>query len=180
MRKFPGPPLCTTADALAPGVPPVPAAARARVDAFRLRAPADVTRMVRDSGSGLCAVARVHSARGGPAPGAGARVGPVAYDGGRRRAGAALTFSAGHRRTPVALGGPASPPYGVRHSTINEPHAVPARRVPPYADPLGHDAGVCDLGPAPRRGGDRPGFRLVPHADAAWAGAHLVAKDARW
>ncbi|AYN41288.1 hypothetical protein D9753_23100 [Streptomyces dangxiongensis] len=147
-------------------------------DAFQ--ASADVRRLVRDSGSGLCTVARTTIARGRPAAGAGGRVGPVAYDGDRGRAGDALTFSAGHRRTPVALGAPASPTDGVPNSTTNEPGAVPARRVPAYADTLGYDADVSDLGPALRHGGDQPGFRLVPHADAAWAGAHPVAVDARW
>ncbi|MEU3858335.1 hypothetical protein AB0F03_13350 [Streptomyces sp. NPDC028722] len=178
MRKFLGPLPCTTAGALALAVLSVPATARAGADT--LHASTDVTRLMPDSSSGLYTVARLAVARGRPAVGTGGRVGPVAYDGDRGRAGDALTFSAGHRRTPVALRHPASPTDGVPNPTINEPGAVRARQVPAYANAPGHQADLTDLGPAPRHRGDRPALGLVPHADAAWAGAHLVAVDARW
>ncbi|MFJ7153096.1 hypothetical protein ACIQVT_33685 [Streptomyces sp. NPDC100445] len=112
-------------------------------------------------------------------PGAGRHAGPVAYDGGRGRAGDALMFRAAHRRTPVAIGDPARPADDVPDATINDLAGVAVRRVPVYADALGRDHPVSDLGAAVRDGGDRPGRRLVSHADAAWAGALSDAVDAR-
>ncbi|MFJ4948056.1 DUF3344 domain-containing protein [Streptomyces sp. NPDC088760] len=192
-------------------------------DAFQ--ASADVTRLVRQSGSGLYTVAQVNTATGRSAvgawggwtlvvayenpaeplrelalwdgfealdtpvdvrltgmrvpAGAGGRVGLVAYDGDRGSVGETLTLSVGPRRTPVALRDSANPPDDVLNSTISEPGDVPARRVPAYANTLGYDSDVFDLGRALRRGGDQPGFRLVSHADAAWAGALFAAVDAR-
>ncbi|MFE1194920.1 DUF3344 domain-containing protein [Streptomyces olivaceoviridis] len=110
---------------------------------------------------------------------AGGRVGLVAYDGDRGSAGETLTLSVGPRRTPVALRDSANPPDDVLNSTISEPGDVPARRIPAYANTLGYDSDVFDLGRALRRGGDQPGFRLVSHADAAWAGALFAAVDSR-
>ncbi|GGY64734.1 hypothetical protein GCM10010300_04930 [Streptomyces olivaceoviridis] len=90
-----------------------------------------------------------------------------------------LTLSPGLRRTPVARHDPAAPADDVPDSTIIAPGDVPARRVPAYADTLGHDGDVCDPGRAPRRDGDQPGFRLVSHADAARAGVLFAAANAR-
>ncbi|MFF9085538.1 hypothetical protein ACF1BE_03760 [Streptomyces sp. NPDC014991] len=190
MRKFLGPLPRATAGALAPAVLSVPAAARAgaspspeaaRVAFARRHRAVRLGRFVRAGNASTSCRSRAEVRRSGVrAPGgAGGRVGLVAYDGVRGRAGDALTFSAGHRRTPVALGDSASPAYDVPDYTINEPGAVPARRVPAYANTLGHDSDVSDLGVALRHGGDQPGFPLVPHADAAWAGAALVAVNAR-
>ncbi|MEV7812063.1 DUF3344 domain-containing protein [Streptomyces flaveolus] len=195
----------------------------AGADAFQ--ASADVTRLVRESGSGLYTVAQVNIAAGGPTvgawggwtlvvgyenpaeplrelalwdgfesldtpvdvrltgmrvpAGAGGRVGLVAYDGDRGSVGETLTLSVGPRRTPVALRDSANPSDDVLNSTISEPGDVPARRIPAYDNTLGYDSDVLDLGRALRRGGDQPGFRLVSHADAAWAGALFAAVDAR-
>ncbi|MFH9083038.1 DUF3344 domain-containing protein [Streptomyces sp. NPDC017673] len=195
----------------------------AGVNAFQ--ASADVTRLVRESGSGLYTVAQVGIAVGRSAAGtwggwtlvvayenpaeplrelalwdgfealdtpvdvrltgmrvpagAGGRVGLVAYGGDRGSVGETLTLSLGPRRTPVALRDSVNPPDDVLNSTISEPGDVPARRIPAYANTLGYDSDVLDLGRALRRGGDQPGFRLVSHADAAWAGALFAAVDAR-
>ncbi|MET9010507.1 hypothetical protein ABZX74_06155 [Streptomyces olivaceoviridis] len=89
-----------------------------------------------------------------------------------------LTLCPGLRRTPVARHDPAAPADDVPDSTIIAPGDVPARRIPGYADTLGYDGDVCDLGRAPRRGGDQPGFRLVSHADAARAGVLFAAANA--
>ncbi|GAA3104759.1 hypothetical protein GCM10017687_15360 [Streptomyces echinatus] len=43
--------------------------------------------------------------------------------------------------------------------------------MPACADTVVYDHDVHGLGPALRHGGDQPGFRLVSHADVAWAGA---------
>ncbi|WP_030345246.1 hypothetical protein [Streptomyces sp. NRRL S-1022] len=188
------------------------------------QASADVTRLVRASGSGLYTVAQINIATGRSAAGAwggwtlvvayenpaeplrelalwdgfealdtpvdvrltgmrvptgaGGRVGLVAYDGDRGSVGETLTLSVGPRRTPVALRDSANPADDVLNSTISEPGDVPIRRVPAYANTLGYDSDVFDLGRALRRGGDQPGFRLVSHADAAWAGALFAAVDA--
>ncbi|MEV5382211.1 DUF3344 domain-containing protein [Streptomyces sp. NPDC052721] len=192
-------------------------------DAFQ--ASADVTELVRDSGSGLYTVAQVNTAMGqsaagawggwtlvvayenpaeplrelslwdgfdsldspvdirpsdGPVPaGAGGHVGLVAYDGDRGVAGDSLTLATGRRSEPAALGDAADPADDVLNSTISEPGDEPARRVPAYANTLGYDSDVFDLGSALRDGGDQLGFRLVSHRDAAWAGALFVAVDAR-
>ncbi|MGW4594251.1 DUF3344 domain-containing protein [Streptomyces sp. NPDC004457] len=189
------------------------------------QASADVTRLVRQSGSGLYTVAQVNIATGRPAAGAwggwtlvvayenpaeplrelalwdglesldtpvevrlagtrvpagaGGRVGLVAYAGDRGSVGETFTLSVGPRRTPVALHDSVNPQDDVLNSTISEPGDVPVRRIPDYADTLGYDSDMFDLGRALRRGGDQPGFRLVSHADAAWAGALFAAVDAR-
>ncbi|MEW2285552.1 hypothetical protein [Streptomyces sp. NPDC047841] len=91
---------------------------------------------------------------------------------------ATRTPSPAPRRTPVARRDRVPPPNDVPGPTISAPGDVPARRVPAYADTLGHDPGVCDLGRALRRGGDQPGSRLVSHADAARAGALFAAANA--
>lgn len=108
-----------------------------------------------------------------PPPGHGA------YDGDPGSVGDRLTLSPGPRRTPVALGDAADPTDDVLNSTISEPGDVPAERIRAYASTLGYDSDVFDLGPALRHGGDQPGFRLVSHPDAAWAGALFAAVDAQ-
>ncbi|MEU0048652.1 hypothetical protein [Streptomyces sp. NPDC006309] len=193
MRKFPGPLLRTAAGALtladfaalALAALSVPAATRAGTlpSPEAARPPfAPRHRTVRHGGFARAANGdrrAVGGGRVGDRRGVGRRVGRVAYDGGRGRAGGTLTFAAGPRRTPVALAGSPRPADDVPNSTINEPGAVPSRRVPAYANTLGYDFDVSDLGAALRHGGDRRGFRLVSHADAAWAGALFVAADAR-
>ncbi|MFJ3665255.1 DUF3344 domain-containing protein [Streptomyces sp. NPDC090106] len=192
------------------------------MDAFQ--ASADVTDLVRSSGSGLYTVAQVNVAMGRSAAGAwggwtlvvayekadeplrhlalwdgfdtlrggrdvrlngvgfpaGAtgRAGLVAYDGDRGRTGDSLTVETGHR-APVALTDAANPRTDVLNSTISEPGQQQPRRVPAYANTLGYDSDVFDLGKALGSGGDRLAFRLVSEKDAAWAGALYVAVDAQ-
>ncbi|MFE7645626.1 DUF3344 domain-containing protein [Streptomyces phaeoluteigriseus] len=117
--------------------------------------------------------------RGVPFPrGAGGRAGLVAYDGDRGRSGDSITLSTGSRRVS-ALSDPVDPSDDVLNSTISEPGAAPAARVPAYADTLGYDSDVFDLRADLRRGGDQPAFRLVSQRDAAWAGVFFVAVDTR-
>jgi hypothetical protein len=191
-------------------------------DAFQ--ASADVTNLVRESGSGLYTVAQVNVAMGkstagawggwtlvvayenaaeplrhlavwdgfdalgdrtGDGPlvrmaelpfpaGANGRVGLVAYNGDRGSVGDSLTVSAAGRTT--ALGDAANPLDDVLNSTIG---GAVSERVPAYANTLGYDSDVFELGTALRRGGDQLAFRLVSQRDAAWAGALFVAVDAR-
>lgn len=194
-------------------------------DAFQ--ASADVTKLVRESGSGLYTVAQVNVAMGRSAAGswggwtlvvayekpqeplrhlalwdgfdtlraareikprnlgfpkgASGRAGLVAYDGDRGRTGDSLTLSteAAGRRAPVALADSVNPRTDVLNSTISEPGTTPSRRVPSYANTLGYDSDVFDLGKALRPGGDQLAIRLVSQRDAAWAGALFVAVDAQ-
>ncbi|MFE5032763.1 DUF3344 domain-containing protein [Streptomyces sp. NPDC056683] len=157
-------------------------------DAFQ--ASADVTELVRSSGSGLWTVGLrdgfdsrdtpaevrlngLHAARG-----AGGRARLVAYNGGRGGTGDSLTYTtAGH--APVPLQGSADPADDVLNSTINEPGPVRARREPAYASTLGYDSDVFDPGTGLAHGGDQLTFRLVSQRDAAWAGALFAAVDAR-
>ncbi|UXX93454.1 DUF3344 domain-containing protein [Streptomyces sp. AD2-2] len=193
-------------------------------DAFQ--ASADVTKLVRDSGSGLYTVAQVNTAMGRSAAGAwggwtlvvayekpqeplrrlelwdgfdalgarnraelrvrgvrvpahaGGRAGVVAYNGDRGRTGDSLTLSTG-RTNAIALGDGANPRDDVLNSTISDPAAAPVERAPAYANTLGYDSDVFDLGKALRPGGDQLAFRLVSHRDAAWFGALFVAVDAQ-
>ncbi|PWI18316.1 DUF3344 domain-containing protein [Streptomyces sp. Act143] len=191
-------------------------------DAFQ--ASADVTKLVRESGSGLYTVAQVNVAMGKSAAGAwggwtlvvayekaaeplrhlalwdgfdtlkpGRAVTPaglgfpkgasgvaglVAYDGDRGRTGDSLTLTAGSG-APVTLTDAANPRTDVLNSTISEPGERQATRVPSYANTLGYDSDVFDLGTALGRGGDQLAFRLVSQRDAAWAGALFVAVDAQ-
>ena len=117
--------------------------------------------------------------RGVPVPrGADGRAGLVAYDGDRGRSGDSITFSTGSRGVS-ALSEPVNPSDDVLNSTISEPGAAPAARVPAYANTLGHDSGVFDLRAGLRRGGDQLAFRLVSQRDAAWAGVLFVAVGTR-
>ncbi|MET7458105.1 DUF3344 domain-containing protein [Streptomyces sp. NPDC005574] len=193
-------------------------------DAFQ--ASADVTKLVRDSGSGLYTVAQVNVAMGRSAAGAWGgwtlvvayrdprlplrhlalwdgfdtlespagreirlrglpvperatgQAGLVAYNGDRGRTGDSLTLSTG-RGPGTALTDAANPRDDVLNSTISGPGAAPVERAPAYANTLGYDSDVFDLGNALRRGGDQLAFRLVSHRDAAWAGALFVAVDAQ-
>ncbi|GGW33573.1 DUF3344 domain-containing protein [Streptomyces galilaeus] len=117
--------------------------------------------------------------RGVPVPrGAGGRAGLVAYDGDRGRSGDSITLSTGSRGVS-ALSDPVNPSDDVLNSTISEPGAAPAARVPAYANTLGYDSDVFDLRAGLRRGGDQLAFRLVSQRDAAWAGVLFVAVDSR-
>ncbi|MFI0962233.1 DUF3344 domain-containing protein [Streptomyces sp. NPDC021080] len=193
-------------------------------DAFQ--ASADVTRLVRASGSGLCTVARVAVAKGrsvagawggwtlmvayekkseplwhltmwngfgtlGPGEGrviplggldlpgnVRGRVGLVAYDGDRGRGGDSLSVSTG-RGSPTELGDAANPRDDVLNSTISEPGPVAVRRVPAYANTLGYDSDILELGKGIRGGGDQLAFRIVSQRDAAWVGALFAAVDAK-
>ncbi|MEV0734532.1 DUF3344 domain-containing protein [Streptomyces sp. NPDC050549] len=193
-------------------------------DAFQ--ASADVTGLVRASGSGLYTVAQVNTAMGKSAAGAwggwtlvvayekpqeplrrlelwdgfdalnsrtgaeirlrglrtpahaGGRAGVVAYNGDRGRTGDSLTLSTG-RTNAIPLGDGANPRDDVLNSTISAPGAAPSERAPAYANTLGYDSDVFDLGKALRPGGDQLAFRLVSQRDAAWFGALFVAVDAQ-
>ena len=191
-------------------------------DAFQ--ASADVTKLVRESGSGLYTVAQINVAMGrstagawggwtlvvayekaaeplrhlavwdgfdtlesrkGDVPlvrlaelkfpaGANGRAGLVAYNGDRGSPGDSLTVSVAGRTT--VLGDAANPLDDVLNSTIG---GAASERVPAYANTLGYDSDVFELGTALRHGGDQLAFRLVSQRDAAWAGALFVAVDAR-
>ncbi|MET7570767.1 DUF3344 domain-containing protein [Streptomyces sp. NPDC005492] len=193
-------------------------------DAFQ--ASADVTKLVRESGSGLYTVAQVNTAMGRSAAGAwggwtlvvayekpqeplrrlelwdgfdalnsrtgaeirlrglrtpahaGGHAGVVAYNGDRGRSGDSLTLSTS-RTNATPLGDGANPPDDVLNSTISDPGAAPSERAPAYANTLGYDSDVFDLGKALRSGGDQVAFRLVSQRDAAWFGALFVAVDAQ-
>ncbi|MEU9453579.1 DUF3344 domain-containing protein [Streptomyces sp. NPDC048277] len=108
--------------------------------------------------------------------GATGQVGLVAYNGDRGGTGDSLTLTTAGR-TPRPLGDSANPADDVLNSTINDPGPVRARREPAYANTLGYDSDVFDLGTGLAQGGDRPTFRLVSQRDAAWAGALFAAVD---
>ncbi|MFK0168216.1 DUF3344 domain-containing protein [Streptomyces sp. NPDC090306] len=117
--------------------------------------------------------------RGMPFPAkASGRAGLVAYDGDRGTTGDSLTLSTGRTATTV-LGDGTNPGADVLNSTISEPGRAVSGRTPAYANTLGYDSDVFELGKALRRGGDQLAFRLVSQRDAAWAGALFVAVDAR-
>ncbi|MET8246324.1 DUF3344 domain-containing protein [Streptomyces sp. NPDC005202] len=119
--------------------------------------------------------------------GAGGRAGLVTYDGDRGVTGDTFTLTSTRTRTTpllrrtavTALTDPANPRDDVLNSTISEPGAAPPERVPAYANTLGYDSDVFDLGPGLREGGDELAFRFVSQQDAAWAGALFVAVDAQ-
>lgn len=108
---------------------------------------------------------------------AGGRVGLVAYNGDRGTTGDSLTVSAGDA-SATALGDPANPLDDVLNSTVSGPGGAPAR-VPAYANTLGYDSDVFDLGKHLTRAGDRATVRLTSQRDAAWAGVLFAAVDAR-
>ena len=71
-------------------------------------------------------------------------MGLVAYNGDRGSAGDSLSVSTG-RGAPTALGDAANPQDDVLNSTIGEP-ARSRERVPAYANTLGYDSDVLELG----------------------------------
>ncbi|WP_086558647.1 DUF3344 domain-containing protein [Streptomyces africanus] len=103
------------------------------------------------------------------------RAGLVTYNGDRGTTGDSLTVTTGQSES--ALTNAANPQYDVLNSTISEPGAD-AARVPAYANNLGYDSDVFDLGGLPHAG-DQATFRLHSQQDAAWAGVLFVAVDAR-
>ncbi|MFI5687143.1 DUF3344 domain-containing protein [Streptomyces sp. NPDC051636] len=119
--------------------------------------------------------------------GAGGRAGLVTYDGDRGITGDTLTLRATRAGTPAqrpritvtSLTDPDNPVDDVLNSTISEPGTAAPRRVPAYANTLGYDSDVLDLGPGLRGGGDQLAFRLTSQRDVAWAGALFVAVDAQ-
>jgi hypothetical protein len=119
--------------------------------------------------------------------GAGGRAGLVTYDGDRGVTGDTLTLRTTRagthgqrsRTTATSLTDPANPVGDVMNSTINEPGKTAPRRVPAYANTLGYDSDVFDLGPGLRGGGDQLAFLLKSHADVVWAGALFAAVDAQ-
>ncbi|MEU0900621.1 DUF3344 domain-containing protein [Streptomyces massasporeus] len=108
--------------------------------------------------------------------GAWGRAGLVTYNGDRGTGGDSLTVTSGQSES--ALTSAANPRDDVLNSTISEPGAD-ASRVPAYANTLGYDSDVFDLGSALQHGGDRATFRIQSQQDAAWAGVLFVAVDAR-
>ncbi|MFI8090364.1 DUF3344 domain-containing protein [Streptomyces sp. NPDC086080] len=109
---------------------------------------------------------------------AGGRVGMVAYNGDRGTAGDSLVLTAGDAPA-TALGDGANPLDDVLNSTISDPSGTAPARVPAYANTLGYDSDVFDLGRVLPRAGDRATFRLTSQRDTAWAGVLFAAVDAR-
>jgi hypothetical protein len=108
--------------------------------------------------------------------GAWGRAGLVTYNGDRGTGGDSLTVTTGQSES--ALTNAANPRDDVLNSTISEPGAD-ASRVPAYANNLGYDSDVFDLGSALQHSGDQATFRVQSQQDAAWAGVLFVAVDAR-
>ncbi|WP_328452310.1 hypothetical protein OG780_26795 [Streptomyces sp. NBC_00386] len=94
------------------------------------------------------------------------------------RGGDSLSVST-DRGTPTAPGDLANPREDVLNSMISEPGPGAPRRVPSYANTLGHDSDVLELGEGIRGGGDQLAFRIVSQRDAAWIGALFAAVDAK-
>ncbi len=111
------------------------------------------------------------------AAGAGGRVGLVAYNGDPGTTGDSLTLAAGDGPS-AAFGDAANPLDDVLNSTVSDPGSAPAR-VPAYANTLGYDSDVFDLGQGLPRAGDLATVRLTSQRDAAWAGVLFAAVDAR-
>ncbi|MGW7255734.1 DUF3344 domain-containing protein [Streptomyces sp. NPDC054834] len=109
------------------------------------------------------------------AAGAGGYAGLVAYNGDRGVTGDSLTMSTGHDGS-IALTGPANPPDDVLNSTIADWGTA---RVPAYANNLGFDSDVFDLGRGLQQAGDRVNLRLASNRDSAWAGVLFAAVDAQ-
>lgn len=108
--------------------------------------------------------------------GAGGRVGLVAYNGDRGTTGDSLTLATGS--ASIALSNSANPQDDVLNSTISEPGEAGAR-VPAYANTLGYDSDVFDLGSGLQNAGDQLTLRLHSQQDAAWAGVLFVSVDAQ-
>ncbi|MER7969936.1 DUF3344 domain-containing protein [Streptomyces sp. NPDC096080] len=112
------------------------------------------------------------------APGAGGRAGLVAYAGRRGVTGDSLSVTTRPGSAAMLRDG-ANPRADVLNSTISEPADSTIERVPAYANTLGYDSDVFDLGTALERGGDQLAVRLVSRRDAAWTGVLFVAVDAQ-
>ncbi|MDQ0748572.1 hypothetical protein QF034_002803 [Streptomyces africanus] len=107
------------------------------------------------------------------------RAGLVAYDGDRGTTGDSLTVTPGESESAsIALDNAANPQDDVLNSTISEP-GDDAERVPAYANTLGYDSDVFDLGRSLQHAGDQVIFRLRSQRDAAWAGVLFATVDAR-
>ncbi|WP_030669985.1 hypothetical protein [Streptomyces cellulosae] len=119
--------------------------------------------------------------------GAGGRAGLVTYDGDRGITGDTLTLRSTRtgthgqrsRTTVTSLTDPVNPVGDVLNSTISEPGTAAPRRVPAYANTLGYDSDVLDLGRGLRGGGDQLAFRLKSQGDVVWAGVLFAAVDAK-
>ncbi|MEU7056146.1 DUF3344 domain-containing protein [Streptomyces sp. NPDC046197] len=109
--------------------------------------------------------------------GSGGRAGLVAYNGDRGTRGDWLTLTTDG--SSADLSDPANPPDDVLNSTISDPGDNPPARVPAYANTLGYDSDVFDLGRGLRHTGDEATLRLSSDRDAAWAGVLFAAFDAR-
>ncbi|MFF9769927.1 DUF3344 domain-containing protein [Streptomyces sp. NPDC014636] len=114
------------------------------------------------------------------AAGAGGRAGVVAYNGDRAVTGDSLTLATGRPGSaPIGLTNPANPRDDFLNSTISEPKGTAPARVPAYANTLGYDSDVFDLGRGLQHAGDQLTFRLRSQRNAAWAGVLFAAVDAR-
>ncbi|MHA5048715.1 DUF3344 domain-containing protein [Streptomyces sp. SD15] len=110
----------------------------------------------------------------GFAAGAGGRAGLVAYNGDRGTTGDSLTLTTGSAST--ALSDSANPQDDILNSTIS---GAAGARVPEYANTLGYDSDVFDLGSGLQNAGDQLTFRLRSEQDSAWAGVLFAAVDAQ-
>ncbi|MCX5083083.1 hypothetical protein ACFC18_47320 [Streptomyces sp. NPDC056121] len=63
--------------------------------------------------------------------------------------------------------------------SISEPGRAQPRRVPAYADTLGHDADAFALGRSIGQRGSGLGLRMTSRRDTAWTGVLCAAVDAR-
>ncbi|MCT7356210.1 DUF3344 domain-containing protein [Streptomyces sp. 15-116A] len=111
------------------------------------------------------------------ADGAPGQVGLVAYNGDRGTAGDSLVVTGPSGSTP--LGDGANPRDDVLNSTISGPGTGSPARVPAYANTLGYDSDVFDVGRGVLGAGDGAALRLASATDAAWAGVFFLAADAR-
>ncbi|MFD4261683.1 DUF3344 domain-containing protein [Streptomyces sp. NPDC058534] len=109
--------------------------------------------------------------------GAGGRVGMVAYDGDRGTTGDSLTVTTGSGSRPLT--GPANPAGDILNSTITGPGEASPTRVPAYANTLGYDSDVFDIGGGLPKSGDEAVLQLASGRGAAWAGVLFAAVDAR-
>ncbi|WP_217240334.1 DUF3344 domain-containing protein [Streptomyces sp. AC555_RSS877] len=119
--------------------------------------------------------------------GAGGRAGLVTYDGDRGVTGDTLTLrttrAGTHGQRPhttvTPLTNSSNPVADVLNSTISQPGTAAPKRVPAYANTLGYDSDVLDLGRGLRKGGNQLAFRLKSQRDVVWTGALFIAVDAQ-
>lgn len=104
------------------------------------------------------------------------RVGVVAYNSDRGGGGDSLSVSTGRATAPGDL---ADPRDDAPTSTIGGSGPGAPRRVPSYANTLGYDSDVLELGEGIRGGGDQLAFRIVSQRDAARIRALFAAVDAK-